>query len=164
MTHWVCKPDGRIQCQDDPEIPLDAMRAELEALIGAQNVLGAKKISVIVIQMCGIPAGSFNAYEITDLGYYILNHGTVGPSGFRNCPGDGQPMIAFDNAAETPGLAQVIAAAGLGSAQSQPVLVRELIGRRVRVYEEGSPITEDYRPYRTNIVTKNGTIADIWFG
>ena len=56
----------------------------------------------------------------------------------------------------------VMASAAFGT----PVLVRELVGHPLRVYEDGQPITKDYRPERVNIVLTPGTdvIMDIWFG
>jgi hypothetical protein len=162
---WVCKTDGRVQCQDDSEIPLATMRAELAMIIGAENILGQKKITVITPKMCGLSAGTLNAYEITDMGYYILYHGFIGPMGFHDCPGDGRhamPGVTDQEAA--PGFAVGVALTGVSSAASTPVLARDLIGHLVRVYEQGSVISLDFIVGRVNIVTKDGIIVDIWYG
>ena len=86
-TIWVCKHDGTIQCNDDSvEITLEEMREQLELIIGASNVLNMKKKEYPTIQQCDTPTGKMNAYEITEQGWYILNHGIVGPVGFTLCP------------------------------------------------------------------------------
>lgn len=162
-THWVCKNDGRIQCQDDPEVTLDEMRRELALIVGDANILGQAKKHVITPKMCGLPAGSLNAYELSEDGYYVLVHGFVGRTGFADCRETAKELAG---PAEAPPeqLSQLVALTGLTSAATHPVLVRELIGTAVRVYEVGSPITQDYRPDRTNIVTDRNRIADIWYG
>lgn len=166
MTHWVCKADGRIQCQNNPEIPLAVMRLELAWLVGGANILSEKKIAVIVPDLCGIPAGTFNAFEITEDGYHMLFHGFPGPNGFRDCPDAGKPVMPglTDKDMPEPHFAAGVALTGISSATQSPVLVRELIGHRLRVYPQGSPITMDYVPDRVNIVTKGHHIADIWYG
>ena len=50
---WVCKPDGTIQCQNEPEITLAEARNRLALLVGEQNILEEKKHYIIVIWMCG---------------------------------------------------------------------------------------------------------------
>ena len=63
---WVCKPDGTIQCdQNSREITLEEMREELSTIIGSENIINMEKRSHLVIQMCGMPTGVTNAYEIT---------------------------------------------------------------------------------------------------
>jgi hypothetical protein len=163
---WVCKPDGRIQCQDNPEIPLDTMRKQLAAIVGDDNILDQKKITVITPKMCGIPAGTMNAYDLSEFGYELLHNGFVGPMGFRDCPGDGQHAMpgVTDQAGTEPNFATGVAFTGISSAGSTPTLVRDLIGHRVRVYEQGSPVTLDLIFGRVNVVTKDHVIADIWFG
>lgn len=163
MTVWVCKDDGTIQCQDNPEISLDEMRATLAGLIGDNNIIQQEKRSRIVIRLCGTPTGQMNAYEITELGKSLLFGGIRGPEGFRLCPGqsseeptEGKPV---DQASE------VIRSARLTSTGATPVLIRELLGRTVRVYTTGDAITQDFRPERVNIeMSTNREIVDIWFG
>ena len=84
-THWVCKADGTVQCQENPEIPLEVMRAQLAAVIGDKEILRAEKRSHIVIRLCGFPTGRVNAYELTEHGYWLLTHGFIGPMGFALC-------------------------------------------------------------------------------
>lgn len=162
-NHWVCKSDGAIQCQEMMPISLDTMRTLLASIVGDANIIAQAKKHVIVPTMCGIPAGSLNAYELTAAGYYILVHGFVGRMGFADCPATAAAVEP--GAGEGPiDYATVLAATKATSVGTHPVLVRELIGRAVRVYEEGSIITKDFVTDRTNIVTKGGRIVDIWFG
>ncbi|MEP3891581.1 MAG: hypothetical protein ABJN69_14065 [Hellea sp.] len=156
---WVCKQDGAIQCDSDSqEIPLDVMREELEALIGAQNVLDAVKRHVIMPQLCGLPAGGINSYLITPQGKVILERGTRGPQGFTKCSSpDDAESVEGEN--ESAGLS-------IGRlTKNQPVLIRELVGHSLRVYTVGEALTQDWRPGRFNIgMDKNGAIAETWFG
>lgn len=160
---WVCKFDGTIQCQNDPEIPLDVMRVQLAALIGAENILDEAKRYRLMPQLCGLPTGALNAYEITEEGYRRLMSGIVGPQGFHLCEGS-QP--AKTEATRSPkSVAEILPISGIGSVGNIPVLVRELIGRPVRLYTTGDALTSDWRPDRVNIEqSKAGVIVDVWFG
>ncbi len=151
-THWVCKHDGTIQCDDSiPEISLGKMRKELASLIGEKEILNMAKKSIGMITLCGIPTGNLNAYEITELGWQILSTGLVGKNGFELC-------LNSDNDEDTTrDLLRKLTT-------SQPCTIRELIGHPIRAFEEGSDITMDWRPNRVNFVTKNGEIIDIYFG
>ena len=161
---WVCKDDGTIQCQKNPEITLDDMRKRLARLIGEDNILDQEKRSRIVARMCGIPTGRMNAYKLTKQGEYELFHGFSGPDGFRRCGESADSRTGVTP--EAPEHAtQVLVSGRFTSALSTPVLIRELIGRPLRVYRAGDPITGDYQPDRTNIeIDKAGTILEIWFG
>ncbi|MDP9572655.1 UNVERIFIED_ORG: hypothetical protein J2W66_003148 [Agrobacterium larrymoorei] len=94
---WVYKPDGTIQCvpSSETEVSLTEMRKQLEALIGAENVVSEEKRSPLgpVPAVCGRPTGNLNAYKITPLGLQMLFSGVVGPSGFEVDP---QTKIMFD--------------------------------------------------------------------
>jgi len=96
----------------------------------------------------------------------FLYHGFVGPLGFRDCPGEGEHAIpgVTDQSEAEPGFAVGVALTGVSSVASTPMLVRDLIGHLVRVYEQGSVISLDFIVGRVNIVTKEGVIADIWYG
>ncbi|WP_416066101.1 I78 family peptidase inhibitor [Rhizobium sp. ZK1] len=87
---WVYKQDGTIFCvpAKETEITLSKMRKELEALIGAKNVLAEEKRGPPgkVIEVCGHPTGNVNAYQITQEGLYLLFSGIAGPSGFNVDP------------------------------------------------------------------------------
>jgi hypothetical protein len=86
---WVCKPDGTIQCDEDSkEITLEEMAEELAMIIGKNNIISMKKISTPVIQLCGIPSGNMNAYEVTESGAILLESGFMGPLGFKRCTPD----------------------------------------------------------------------------
>ena len=55
--------------------------------------------------------------------------------------------------------------AEMTSVRNTPTLIRELIGRRCRVYNQGDALTMDFVPDRVNIeLTERNRIADIWFG
>ena len=163
MSIWVCKDDGTIQCQENPEITLDEMRAELASLIGEANIIGQEKRSRIVIEVCGSPTGQMNAYQITEVGKRLLFYGIRGPEGFRPCSDESQTGVAEGR---PPSQAlQVIRSGNLTSTNHTPALIRDLIGRTARVYQTGDALTEDYRPERVNIeLNTNQEIVDIWFG
>lgn len=167
---FVCKEDGGIQCH--PEIKpqtLEEARDLLVSLIGKSNVIGnGHSHQRNVIALCGHVTGGYHHFEITEQGKYILERGTLGPQGFLACEGDKDETAserASDNAEEI-NLGQVLQECELTSAGSTPVLIRELIGRRVRDYNYGDPITKDLRPDRVNIERdKAGVfIRRIWFG
>lgn len=161
--HWVCKPDGAIQCQDIAATSLDEMRKYIDLLVGAANVLAQEKKKVIVPTVCGFPTGSRNAYRLTEQGYHILVHGFRGREGFADCPAG--PVQELSGVSDKPlNFGELLEVGAVTSASTIPVLVRDLIGTLVRVYEQGSSITHDFRPERTNIVTKDHDIVDIWFG
>jgi len=137
---WVCKQDGTIQCGYAREITLEEMRIELAELIGDSNILNMEKRSRVVISVCGAPTGNLNAYEITQEGWRLLDHGIRGRQGFEPCEGEEIP-------------------------NPQPVQIQELVGRPLRVYKTGDPITADSIPNRVNIVTDDQrVIVSIWFG
>lgn len=139
-NRWVYKFDGSIQCDVNARaIPLEEMRRELEEIIGAQQVLAMEKRSIVTIRLCGMPTGAVNAYEITREGWELLERGTVGRRGFYDWPEE--------------------------ESSRGPTTVRELIGRPVRVYRRGDPITMDHRPDRVNVETDDSSvIVDIRFG
>jgi hypothetical protein len=139
-NHWVYKPDGTIQCDEtERAIPLEEMRVELGGIIGAAEVLRMEKRAVATIRMCGMPAGAVNAYEITEEGWTLLSSGTVGRRGFHDWPEEEEPR--------------------------GPATVRELIGRPVRVYRRGDPVTMDHRPERVDVETDDSNvIVGIRFG
>lgn len=151
---WVCKYDGKIQCDDNSQsTPLDVMKAELAALIGSDNILSAETRARNVIALCGMPAGGVNAYEITQQGWDILNSGFVGRQGF-------EPCAASEDSLE-PMLGELISQ----MAKTRPTKIEELIGRPIRVYKTGDKLTKDYRSNRVNFETdENGSIVSCWFG
>ena len=167
---FVCKADGAIQCQAEPKaLTLEEARAILVSLIGEDNVIGdGHTHSQIVIQLCGHVSGVYHHFKITDQGEFILERGIMGRQGFRACPGDeaeNQACLAENDDGET-NLGKILQECDLTSAASMPVLIRELIGRPVRVYNYGDPITKDLVEGRVNIERdKTGSnIRRIWFG
>ena len=153
-TVWVCKFDGTIQCESESsEISLEEMRGELASFIGEDNIVNMEKRSQPMMQLCGVPTGRMNAYEITEFGWYVLNHGVVGRQGFNLCMG------AETN--EKANIGRVISA----FAASNPAAVKDLIGHPLRVYKTVDPITDDWVPDRVNIeLNSKGVIVEIWFG
>ena len=163
MTHWVCRFDGSIQCSDATGQSLAAARAELAAVVGGDNVLNERRFSVPMIQLCGMPTGVTNAFELTEFGYWLLYRGFVGTLGFRDCDPEAKlrtvrGIVADSNFGELVEQSRVTAAA------ANPVLVRELIGHPVRVYEQGNVLQGDYVSDRVNVETRGGRITNIWFG
>jgi len=149
-TIWIAKADGTLQCDEGKEISLDEMAKELESY--GPKVLEKKKVNDCKLHsaVCGAPTGQVNAYLISIADWLDFQSGIVGTMGFFELECD----VDMPNAAPT-----------LSSVLGKPVLVRELIGRVVRCYKEGDPITKDYRPNRVNIVhDKNSVIINIWYG
>ena len=170
---WVCKPDGTIQCQNEPEITLAEARNRLALLVGEQNILEEKKHYIIVIRMCGVPTGGMNAFKLTPEGFKILMEGFAGPMGFRECLDSerleaSEPGTEEDGSSEDTGdvtLPALLASGRVSSVANNPVLVRELIGRPFRPYLTGAALTEDFVAERVNIeFSSHGRIVDIWFG
>lgn len=152
---WVCKFDGTIQCDEDSkEITLEEMHEQLAMIIGEENILGMEKRSVPMIDLCGMPTGSMNAYQITKQGEFLLEHGFVGRQGFNPCPA----IAALD---AKMNIGQLIGTL----TSSNPTTIKELVGRSLRVYRTGDSLTFDWRPERTNIeLNDKGIIVKVWFG
>lgn len=138
---WIYKFDGTIQCDPSSlEIPLDKMRSDLVMIIGEVNVLSMKKARRLMSQLCGMPTGSINVYEITEAGWQLLADGIAGKHGFARL--DGFPTENSDDN-------------NLG----------RLIGLQLRVYQGGDAITKDLNPERCNIeLSDHRTIVNVWFG
>ncbi len=157
QTLWIYRFDGTVQCDSGSrEVTLEEMRAGLEAIVGEQNVRGMEKRSLPTVELCGVPTGVVNAYEVTAEGWMLLNHGVVGNPGFALWPESRAPHVSKE---VSPGLV-------LGmSVRSIPSSIKDLIGRPLRVYTTGDAITKDWRPERVNIeVNVNQHVIDIWFG
>lgn len=153
---WVYKFDGTIQCEADvKEISLERMREELSKLIGGDNILSMKKGQRPVITLCGITTGKINCYEITSHGWYVLQHGIMGPCGFERMdhgPGESADKV---NIGRLMGSLTAFA----------PKSVQELIGHPLRVYKTGEMIALDWRPDRCNIeIDELSVIVKVWFG
>lgn len=147
-TVWVYKLDGTLQCDQGLEISLEEMQKQLES-IGARVLQAKKQMSCnLFASVCGAPTGMANTYEISTEDWERIRRGFVGLLGFDLWPCESNPPSSK----------------GRASASADPVLVRELIGREVRVYEVGDGLTDDYRRMRVNIELKDGTISDIWYG
>jgi hypothetical protein len=157
-TVWVCKFDGTIQCDpDSKEITLEEMRKQLATIIGEKNIRAMEKRSRPMPELCGLPTGNTNAYEITEEGAFILEHGFVGPMGFTRCPAQGAQGLD----AQKPNIAQIIGTLTSGN----PTTIKELVGHPLRAYKTGDPLTDDWRPERVNIETDDGgVIVQVWFG
>lgn len=154
---WVYDFDGTIQCDENSkEFQLDAMGEKLKKIIGVENVITQKKSSIPMIQLCGMPTGTINTYEITPSGWTILSTGFVGFQGFKKLDpeelqgGDVNIGKLFDTLTK-----------------SRPRLIQELVGHPVRIYTAGDMLTLDLRPNRCNIETSErngGAIVKVWFG
>ncbi|MCP5239095.1 MAG: hypothetical protein H6949_04660 [Zoogloeaceae bacterium] len=131
----------------------DYFSASLAKIIGDGNIVGMEKRAHPMIELCGMPTGSMNAYEITEDGWYILNHGIVGRQGFSLCP--------TDTADNEVNIGHIISAFTSGN----PIMIKELTGHPLRVYKTGDVITKDWRPDRVNFEINNkGIIVNVWFG
>lgn len=170
---WVWRHDGTLQCGLGSEQTLDEARAQLEAVIGADNVIGGEKRQLPgpVIALCGAATGQVNAFQLTPHGFWLLFHGIVGPIGFRpwmDEAADAQAMTADGGVDIFPwqSLASVkdqqLKLVGTGG--GAPCCIEDLYGRLCRVYNVGDPLTEDYRPERFNVGLVNDRIKELWFG
>ncbi|MCL9847309.1 hypothetical protein [Ralstonia solanacearum] len=153
---WVYKHNGTVQCDSSHKpVSLGETRKTLEALIGSGNVLSQEERTVPMIQLCGAPTGNVNAYEITEAGWSLLRHGTVGSVGFERWSDESKAHFDGDI-----NIGQVIGAL----TSQQPQSVQQLVGHPLRVYQTGDALTKDWRPDRVNIETKDGVIVSIWYG
>jgi hypothetical protein len=153
---WIYKLDSSVQCH--PEIrktTLGEAREELAGLIGDALILEEKTGSRIFPSLCGLPTGSYNAFEITDEGWNLLKTGIMGKSGFE---------LLDQNTArslEEVGIGQLIGSL----VSSQPQTISQLVGHRLRVYKTGDGLTKDWIPERCNIeLNESELIVSVWFG
>lgn len=153
---WVYKLDGSIQCH--PEIrksTLSEARKELSGLIGSAVILAEKTGSRIFPSLCGLPAGTYNAFEITDEGWKLLKTGISGKCGFD---------LLEQNTArslEEVGIGQLIGSL----VSSQPQTISQLVGHPLRAYKTGDGLTRDWIPERCNIeLNESEVIVSVWFG
>lgn len=153
---WIYKFDGTVQCEAEAlEIPLEEMRRQLVVLIGANHILSMKKEQRPMIQLCGMPTGALNCYEISQEGWILLSTGIAGMDGFQRL--DEGPQESLENV----NLGRLIGSL----TSSNPQTVQELVGRTLRVYKTGDPLTKDWRPERCNIeVNDSPKIIKVWFG
>ncbi len=167
---WIYRHDGTLQCGQGKEIDLKVMQSQLEK-IGA-TVLNAEKRQLCDMMPlgCGQPTGAVNAYEISESDWKKISDGFVGRLGFRLWTCDLSIDLDNDDLPwpwKSGGDDETLpwpwpAATSVGST---PVLVRDLIGRPVRCYAEGTPVTRDFIPMRVNVVhSDDGKVVDIWFG
>jgi hypothetical protein len=174
---WVWRHDGTIQCSDVEGEALEEAREQLAALIGEENILQGEKrtLPCPILQMCGLPTGQVNAFQITIQGWLLLLHGTMGMMGWApwtdDCPTSKGPGL-FSSLAAGPGVAAAQSELrvrpvrpGFGGGGTDPTRIDELYFRPVRCYRFGDPITKDYVHNRVNIVhNQRGRIVEIWFG
>ncbi len=152
---WVYKFDGTIQCAESRAIPIEEMRKSLELLIGAANVVSMKKTTRYMIQLCGMPTGAINTYEITPAGWMLLKNGISGDGGFQRLD------EVQGESADSVNLGQLIGSL----TASNPQTVQQLVGHPLRVYKTGDPLTLDWLPERCNIETsEERKIVKVWFG
>ncbi|UQS16595.1 I78 family peptidase inhibitor [Pseudomonas sp. HS6] len=153
---WVYKLDGAVQCH--PEVrktTLAEARKELSGLIGGAQILGEKTGSRIFPSLCGLPEGTFNAFEITEEGWILLSRGIAGPCGFNLLEGNAV------KSAEDVSVGQLIGSL----VSSQPQTISQLVGHPLRVYKTGDGLTRDWIPQRCNIeLNESGKIVSVWFG
>ena len=170
---WVWRHDGTLQCGMGSEETVEEARAQLEAVIGAANVIAGEKRQLPgrIIQICGAPTGQVNAFQLTPWGFWLLFHGIAGPIGFRPWVEEsiaGDAMIADGGVDILPWKSlesvkqQQLSL--VGTSKGNPCCIENLYGRLCRVYNVGDPLTEDYRPERFNVGLENDRIKELWFG
>lgn len=174
---WIWRHDGTIQCSDLAGESLEEAREQLAALIGEDNILDGEKrtLPCAIIDLCGVPTGRVNAFQITVQGWLLLIHGFPGMMGWApwtdDCPSEG-PAGPFAELAEESrsrgaetGLQVRPVLPGRGGGGGDPTRIDELYFRPVRCYRFGDPITKDHVPDRVNIVhNQKDRIVAIWFG
>lgn len=177
-SRWVWRHDGTLQCGFGTEETLDEAHAALAAIIGEENILSGEKRTLPgpIIQLCGAPTGQVNAFDLTELGFWLLFHGFVGPIGFRpwadveadRLLAGSEGSYAARLLAGSEGNYAVKApqgkAVGFPGHGGQPATIEDLYGRICRVYNVGDALTKDYIERRVNIGLVRGRVAEIWFG
>lgn len=177
---WIWKCDGTLQCNQGVEIPIRDHLDELSKIIGPDNIISSEKraVPLIIPTVCGAPTGSANCIKLTFEGAYILFRGIVGPLGWklwiwsdvqgptaRGGEGDTFPVAMLEQTGEGQRGMLLNFLAAANSAGSQPQLITDLIGRRLRYYKTGDVLTMDYIPERANIEVNEGNIIQsVWFG
>ncbi len=160
----VYKPDGTIQCEDDPPVAIEVHRDQLIE-IGARRICGQGNVPGpgLVPTVCGAPTGRVNAFAIPNADWERIRSGIVGTLGFRAWIGAPFPALDIDEDCSVLGAG--LAGLASPSASALPVLTRELIGRPSRCYRHGDLLTQEFQPDRVNIERDDkNRISDIWFG
>lgn len=151
-------------------------KAALAKLIGPSDILEGRKIRVPirVFEVCGGPTGMGNVFEITEAGAYTLFRGFVGPMGFKLWtwapPFVKDKALSEDHTIPWPWKdidtgSLINALASLTEVGTQPIMLAEILGRRLRVIKEGDAVTMDWIPSRVNIVVnQESEISRIYFG
>ena len=172
---WIWRHDGTIQCSDVAGETLEEAREQLASVIGEHNVLEGEKrtLPCPIIQMCGVPTGQVNAFQITVQGWLLLIHGFPGMMGWApwtdECPSAGTDgassgLAQLNSGGEDPDRRARLVRPGPGGG-GDPTRIDELYFRPVRCYRLGDAITRDYVERRVNIVHNDrGRIVRIWFG
>ncbi|MGU3420762.1 hypothetical protein [Methylobacterium sp. D54C] len=182
-TMWVYRENGTLQCHPEIRgISLEELKGQLGKIAGAENILSQEErtLPVMIPAVCGAMTGRVNAYELNEMGTYMLFHGFVGPMGFKpwiwSNPNQsmafasGEDPFAYNRLLHTDdhdkmGNAFLNIISTATSAGTQPTTIAELSGRLSRYYKQGDMITLDYRPERVNTeVNDSHTIQRIWFG
>jgi hypothetical protein len=181
----VFKFDGTLKCGLGSEIPLKDMQEELVAL-GATVIASEKSWwPGFIIEVCGAPTGHCNVFQLDDDTWPKLAKSILG-AGFRVWPAEdgakqGNSAASISASSDdllpwpfgrSTGAQGTYGTNGISlSANAQPRIdtsksITELIGKRLRVYQDGDVITKDFRLDRANIVLARdtGLIIDIWFG
>ncbi len=174
---WIWRHDGTIQCSDVAGESVEEAREQLAALIGEDNILQGEKrtLPCFVIDLCGVPTGQVNAFQITIEGWLLLIYGFPGMMGWApwtdDCPSGDEagPFAVLADEAKSrgpetgPQIRPVLP--GRGGGGTDPTRIGELYFRPVRCYRLGDGITKDHVPGRVNIVhNQRGRIVGIWFG
>lgn len=174
---FVYRLDDSQQCYPDhPSRSVDDDRKGLAKLIGDTEIIrGVKiRIPIVVSEVCGAPTGMGNVFEITEAGAFKLFRGFIGPMGFKLWTWD-PPFSSdktFSSTRPVPWPWKDIDAGSLQNALAaltqvgaQPTALAEIIGRRVRIINEGDAVTMDWIPSRVNIVINDRSeISSIYFG
>lgn len=173
----VFKHDGTLQCGLGAEISLDAMKGAIEELGAHVTKSEKRQHPAFFPQVCGARTGRCNVFELADDDWQKSAKAILG-AGFELWPDRNEISImgksATDNevlpwpwrqATGAPSTSQDSMSLTIGRIDPSVPLER-LIGKRIRLYVEGDPITQDHRLDRANIVlaSTDAAVKDIWFG
>lgn len=163
-TVVIYKQDGTIQCY--PNIPPRPLAEDETALLklGVGRICDKANVPgpLVVNAPCGAPTGQVNSFAIPADDWEQLQAGIVGTLGFK--PWTGAPLPEMDLGPCCESSPPTGWHGTRSGADGTPVLIRELVGRPVRCYRLGDPITKDFRPDRVNIVHLDSRVTDVWFG
>ena len=161
----VYKPDRTIQGEERTPVPLQDHARELTDL-GVRTIYGERNVMgpAAVLSVGGLPTGRVNAFAVAkDEWFNSVVRGSAGPQGFALWACEPLPDLGLDGECRVVrSIGEKRIPAGVGDT---PLLIRKLIGRPIRCYQQGDELSKEFIPNRVNVEhDKDQRITDIWFG